>query len=70
MLNTDCEKEVENCYNYGLGLDKKIFIAHLVKEERRRRQVELNNANRERAFARTQKGVQGFIDSTDNKEEE
>ncbi len=70
VLNTDCEKEVENCYNYGLGLDKKIFIAHLVKEERRRRQVELNNANRERAFARTQKGVQGFIDSTDNKEEE
>lgn len=70
VLNTDCEKEVENCYNYGLGLDKKIFIAHLVKEERRRRQVELNNANRERAFARTQKGVQGFIDSTDNKKEE
>ena len=70
VLNTDCEKEVENCYNYGLGLDKKIFIAHLVKEERRRRQVELNNANRERAFARTQKGVQGFVDSADNKEEE
>lgn len=70
VLNTDCEREVENCYNYGLGLDKKIFIAHLVKEERMRRQVELNNANRERAFARTQKGVQGFIDSTDNKEEE
>ena len=70
VLNTDCEREVENAYNYGLGLDKKIFIAHLVKEERMRRQVELNNANRERAFARTQKGVQGFIDSTNNKEEE
>ena len=69
VLNTDCEIEVENAYNYGLGLEKKIFIAHLVKEERMRRQVELNNANRERAFARTQKGVQGFIDSTDNKEE-
>lgn len=68
VLNTDCEREVENCYNYGLGLDKKIFIAHLVKEERMRRQVELNNANRERAFARTQKGVQGFIDT--KKEEE
>ena len=67
VLNTDCEREVENCYNYGLGLEKKVFIAHLVKEERMRRQVELNNANRERAFARTQKGVQGFID---NKEEE
>ena len=67
VLNTDCEREVENCYNYGLGLDKKIFIAHLVKEERMRRQVELNNANRERAFVRTQKGVQGFVDT---KEEE
>lgn len=63
VLNTDCEREVENCYNYGLGLDKKIFIAHLVKEERMRRQVELNNASRERAFARTQKGVQGFVDT-------
>ena len=63
VLNTDCEREVENCYNYGLGLEKKVFIAHLVKEERMRRQVELNNANRERAFARTQKGVQGFIDN-------
>ena len=61
VLNTDCEREVENCYNYGLGLEKKIFIAHLVKEERMRRQVELNKANQERAYERTQKGVQGFI---------
>lgn len=61
VLNTDCEREVENAYNYGLGLEKKIFIAHLVKEERMRRQVELNKANQERAFERTQKGVQGFI---------
>ena len=61
VLNTDCETEVENCYNYGLGLEKKICIAHLVKEERMRRQVELNKANQERAFERTQKGVQGFI---------
>lgn len=68
VLNTDCEREVENCYNYGLGLDKKIFIAHLVKEERMRRQVELNNANRERAFARTQKGVQGFVDTKEEEE--
>ena len=68
VLNTDCEREVENCYNYGLGLEKKIFIAHLVKEERMRRQVELNKANQERAFERTQKGVQGFI-SKENKEE-
>ena len=61
VLNTDCETEVENCYNYGLGLEKKICIAHLVKEERMRRQVELNKASQERAFERTQKGVQGFI---------
>ena len=61
VLNTDCEAEVENCYNYGLGLEKKICIAHLVKEERMRRQVELNKANQERALERTQKGVQGFV---------
>lgn len=61
VLNTDCEREVENAYNYGLGLDKKIFIAHLVKEERMRRQLELNKANQIRALERTQKGVQGFV---------
>ena len=61
VLNTDCETEVENAYNYGLGLEKKICIAHLVKEERMRRQLELNKANQERAYERTQKGVQGFI---------
>ena len=63
VSNIDCEKEVENCYNYGLGLEKKIFIAHLVKEERMRRQIELNKANSERAYAKTQKGTQGFIKS-------
>lgn len=61
VLNTDCEREVENAYNYGLKLENKIFIAHLVKEERMRRQLELNKANQVRAFERTQKGVQGFI---------
>ena len=61
VLNTDCEREVENAYNYGMKLEKKIFIAHLVKEERMRRQLELNKANQERAFKRTQKGVQGFV---------
>lgn len=61
VLNTDCEREVENAYNYGLGLDKKIFITHLVKEERMRRQLELNKANQIRALERTQKGVQGFV---------
>ena len=68
VLNTDCEREVENCYNYGLSLEKKLSIAYLVKEERRRRKIELNKESSERAFARTQKGVQGFIDT--KKEEE
>ena len=61
VLNTDCEREVESIYNYGVRLENKISIAHLVKEERMRRQLELNKANQERAFERTQKGVQGFI---------
>ena len=68
VLNTDCEREVENCYNYGLSLEKKLSIAYLVKEERRRRKIELNKESSERAFARTQKGVQGFVDT--KKEEE
>ena len=59
--NIDCEKEIENAYNYGLGLEKKICIAHLIKEERMRRQIELNKANQERVYERTQKGVQGFM---------
>ena len=61
VLNTDCEREVENCYNYGLNLEKKLCIAHLVKEERMRRQIELNKANQERAFEKTKKGIKGFI---------
>lgn len=62
VLNTDCEKEVENAYNYNMRLEDKISITHLIKEERMRRQLELNKANQLRAFERTQKGVQGFID--------
>ena len=65
VLNTDCEREVENAYNYNMKLENKISIAHLVKEERMRRQLELNKANRARAFERTQKGVQGFITKTE-----
>lgn len=61
VSNSDCEREVENMYNYNMKLEGKISIAHLVKEERMRRQLELNKANRERAFERTQKGIQGFI---------
>ena len=61
VLNTDCEREVENAYNYNMKLENKISIAHLEKEERMRRQLELNKANQARAFERTQKGVQGFI---------
>lgn len=69
-LNTDCEKEVENCYNYALSLEKKLSIAYLVKEERRRRKIELNKANSERAFARTQKDVQGFITAQEGENDE
>ena len=65
VLNTDCEREVENCYNYGLNLEKKLCIAHLVKEERMRRQIELNKANQERAFEKTRKGVKGFITNSE-----
>jgi hypothetical protein len=61
VLNTDCEREVENAYNYNIKLEDKISIAHLVKEERMRRQLELNKANQLRAFERTQKGTQGFV---------
>ena len=57
----DCEKEVENVYNYHVTLEEKQSIQHLIKEEKLRRQVELNNDNRERALERVQKGVQGFI---------
>ena len=70
VLNTDCEKEVENCYNYALSLEKKLSIAYLVKEERRRRKIELNKASSERAFARTQKGVQGFITAQEGENDE
>lgn len=61
VSNNDCEKEVENIYNYNMKLEKKIFIAHLIKKERMERKLELNKANQQRAFARTQKGIQGFV---------
>lgn len=61
VLGTDCEKEVENAYNYNMKLENKISISHLIKEERMRRKIELNKENRERALQRTQKGTQGFI---------
>ena len=70
VLNTDCEREVENAYNYGLKLENKIFIAHLVKEERMRRQLELNKANQARAIERTKKGIQGFITPEEKMEAE
>lgn len=65
VLNTDCEREVENAYNYNMRLEDKISISHLIKEERMRRQLELNKATQLRAFERTQKGVQGFITKTE-----
>lgn len=61
VSNLDCEREVENCYNYNRRAETKQSISHLIREERMRRQIELNKENQERAFNRTQKGVQGFI---------
>ena len=61
VSNEDCEEAVETAYNHGIQLEKKIFIAHLIREERMRRQAELNRESSKRAFARTQKGVQGFV---------
>lgn len=55
VINQDCEKEVEDCYNYNRKIENKQSISHLVKEERMRRQVELNKANQERAYERTKK---------------
>ena len=60
-LNEDCERSVENIYNYNMKLEDKISIAHLVKDERMRRQIELNKEQRLRAFEKTQKGIQGFL---------
>ena len=59
----DCEKEVEIVYNYHTILEDKQSIQHLVKEARMKRQLEINEDNRLRAFQRTKKGVQGFIDA-------
>ena len=61
VINEDCEREVEAVYNYNMKLEDKISIAHLVKEERMRRQVKLNKEQQLRAFEKTQKGIQGFI---------
>lgn len=61
VTNPDCEKEVEEAYNYHTTFEEKQAIAHLVKEERMRRKAELAKENSERAYERTQKGVQGFI---------
>lgn len=61
VSNQDCEKEVEDCYNYNRRLELKQSISHLIKEERMRRQIELNKENQERALERTRKGFQGFV---------
>lgn len=67
----DCEKEVETVYNYHTILEDKQSIQHLVKEARMKRQLEINENNRLRAFQRTKKGVQGFIDTQiENNEED
>ena len=62
VTNVDCEKEVEDAYNYHVTFEEKQDIQHLIKEERMRRRLEINNENAERARERTQKGIKGFID--------
>lgn len=61
VTNQNCEKEVEDVYNYHVTFEEKQAIQHLIKEERMRRQLEINKENSERAYERTQKGIQGFI---------
>ena len=61
VTNQNCEKEVEDVYNYHVTFEEKQAIQHLIKEERMRRQLEINKENSERAYERTQKGVQGFV---------
>lgn len=66
VSNEDCEREVENVYNYNMKLENRIFIAHLLREERMKRKIELG---RDKITDRVQKGVKGFISSTNTTEE-
>ena len=61
VTSEDCEKEVEDIYNYRTAFSERTSIRHLITDERMRRKAELYRANSERALARTQKGVQGFV---------
>lgn len=62
----DCEKEVENVYNYHTMAEHKQLIQHLIREARMQRKLEINEDNRLRAFKRTRKGVQGFVDEKED----
>ena len=61
VSSQDCEKEVEDIYNYRTAFVDRASIRHLIADERMRRRAEVNQENSIRALARTQKGVQGFI---------
>lgn len=61
VTNLDCEKEVDEVYNKHVLLEDKCSIAHLVKDERMRRKIELNKENAIRAQRRVRKGVAGFL---------
>lgn len=61
VTGPDCEREVEVAYNYHTTFEEKQSIQHLIKEERMKRQLELNKENQIRAYERTRKGVQGFV---------
>lgn len=61
VTNPDCEREVEDAYNYHALYSDKQSIAYLVKEERMRRRAELNAEAGENAKKRVRKGIQGFL---------
>ena len=63
VTNEDCEREVEEIYNYYVQLEEKQSIAYLVKEERMKRKIEIG---KEHALNFAEKGVQGFVKRNGN----
>ena len=68
VTGPDCEKEVEDVYNYRTAFADRTSIRHLITDERMRRRAEINEENSKRALARTRKGVQGFVDEKERKQ--
>lgn len=66
VTSQDCEKEVEDIYNFRTAFADRVSIRHLITDERMRRRAEINQEKAISAFARTQKGVKGFITIKEN----